>query len=313
MRRSPRVPAGEPRGSGSRCERSGVYRPSCSGRWPEADDWIDAALASETRWARRASWRSGARALLDLGRGSLDSAAEHLEIVLLMCQNFTATAYGWTELYSSIALLSIARGQPSEAIDSVRESLARSAAAGARRPHARLPPPGDPCRGGPRRGGSPARRCGRIGGGARDRPRVRRTARSPRAARARAAGRRRPAPRPRRGAWQGRAEPAHGSLERGRVGHRGGRGGRAAASPRGRLQPIPSGRGAPAIARARGPLRRAAALEAHRIARDLGATPLQREVERLAARSRLDLASPPVGIRRSFRPPSRSATRSRSG
>jgi DNA-binding CsgD family transcriptional regulator len=44
-----------------------------------------------------------------------------------MCQNFSATAYGWTDLYSSIALLSIARGQPSDAIESVRDSLARSA------------------------------------------------------------------------------------------------------------------------------------------------------------------------------------------
>ena len=35
----------------------------------------------------------------------------------------------------------------------------------------------------------------------------------------------------------------------------------------------------------------AAAVEAYRIARDLGAAPLQREVERLAARSRLELAS----------------------
>jgi DNA-binding CsgD family transcriptional regulator len=38
----------------------------------------------------------------------------------------------------------------------------------------------------------------------------------------------------------------------------------------------------------------AAAAEAYRIARDLGATPLQRDVERLAARSRLDLESRPA-------------------
>ena len=44
-----------------------------------------------------------------------------------MCQNFSATVYGWNELYASIALLLIARGQPTEAIASVRESLARSA------------------------------------------------------------------------------------------------------------------------------------------------------------------------------------------
>jgi DNA-binding NarL/FixJ family response regulator len=96
------------------------------GRWAEADDWIAAALEGEAVGSPGVM-AHGARALLDLGRGRLDSAAEHLEIVLLMCQNFTATAYGWTDLYSSIALLSIARGQPSEAIDSVRESLARSA------------------------------------------------------------------------------------------------------------------------------------------------------------------------------------------
>jgi DNA-binding CsgD family transcriptional regulator len=38
----------------------------------------------------------------------------------------------------------------------------------------------------------------------------------------------------------------------------------------------------------------AAAVQAHKIARDLGAAPLQREIERLALRSRLDLASRPV-------------------
>jgi DNA-binding CsgD family transcriptional regulator len=96
------------------------------GRWVEADDWIADAL-ERGAVGSPGVMAHGARALLDLGRGRLDSAAEHLEIVLLMCENFTATAYGWTDLYSSIALLSIARGQPSEAIDSVRESLARSA------------------------------------------------------------------------------------------------------------------------------------------------------------------------------------------
>lgn len=96
------------------------------GRWPEADDWIDAALEGGAL-GLPGVMAHGARALLDLGRGSLDSAADHLETVLLMCQNFSATAYGWTDLYSSIALLSIARGRPSEAIESVRESLARSA------------------------------------------------------------------------------------------------------------------------------------------------------------------------------------------
>ncbi|MBI2762677.1 MAG: AAA family ATPase [Chloroflexi bacterium] len=96
------------------------------GHWAEADDWISAALERDPVGSHGVM-AHGARALLDLGRGRLDSAAEHLEVVLLMCKAFTATAYGWTDLYSSIALLSIARGQPSEAIDSVRESLARSA------------------------------------------------------------------------------------------------------------------------------------------------------------------------------------------
>ncbi len=42
----------------------------------------------------------------------------------------------------------------------------------------------------------------------------------------------------------------------------------------------------------------AAAQEAHRIASNLGAVPLQRDVERLAVRSRLDLASRPVAAER---------------
>lgn len=96
------------------------------GRWSEADEWISGALERDPVGSPGVL-AHGARALLDLGRGDLDSAAEHLEIVLLMCQDFTATAYGWTDLYSSIALLSIARGRPAEAIESVRESLARSA------------------------------------------------------------------------------------------------------------------------------------------------------------------------------------------
>ena len=96
------------------------------GRWSEADAWISGALERDPMGSHGVL-AHGAQALLDLGRGDLDSAAEHLEIVLLMCRSFTATAYGWTDLYSSIALLSIARGRPSEAIDSVRESLARSA------------------------------------------------------------------------------------------------------------------------------------------------------------------------------------------
>lgn len=96
------------------------------GRWAEAEEWISGALERDPVGSHGVL-AHGAQALLDLGRGRLDSAAEHLEVVLLMCRAFTATAYGWTDLYSSMALLSIARGQPSEAIDSVRESLARSA------------------------------------------------------------------------------------------------------------------------------------------------------------------------------------------
>lgn len=96
------------------------------GRWAEADGWIADALERDARGSPGVL-AHGARALLDLGHGRLESAAEHLEVVLLMCRDFTAIAYGWTDLYSSMALLSIARGRPSEAIDSVRESLARSA------------------------------------------------------------------------------------------------------------------------------------------------------------------------------------------
>jgi DNA-binding CsgD family transcriptional regulator/tetratricopeptide (TPR) repeat protein len=96
------------------------------GRWTEADDWIAAALERDPVGSHGVL-AHGAQALLDLGRGRLEPAAEHLEIVLLMCEDLTAIAYGWTDLYSSMALLSIARGQPSEAIDAVREGVARSA------------------------------------------------------------------------------------------------------------------------------------------------------------------------------------------
>lgn len=96
------------------------------GRWQEADEWIAGALEREPVGSPGVL-AHGAQGLVDLGRGRLESAAEHLEIVLLMCQDFTATAYGWTDLYSSMALLSIERHQPSEAIESVRDSLARSA------------------------------------------------------------------------------------------------------------------------------------------------------------------------------------------
>jgi DNA-binding CsgD family transcriptional regulator/tetratricopeptide (TPR) repeat protein len=96
------------------------------GRWQEAERWMDAALAGEAV-GLSGVMANGAKGILDVGRGNLDSAADHFETVLLMCQDFSATVYGWSDMYSSIALLLIARGQPSEAIDSVRESLARSA------------------------------------------------------------------------------------------------------------------------------------------------------------------------------------------
>ncbi|HET6380944.1 MAG TPA: helix-turn-helix transcriptional regulator [candidate division Zixibacteria bacterium] len=96
------------------------------GRWSEAEEWMEAALGGEAR-GLAGVMANGARGNLHLARGELDSAADHFEIVLLMCRNFSATAYGWSDLYSSIASLLIARGQPSEAIESVRESLTRSA------------------------------------------------------------------------------------------------------------------------------------------------------------------------------------------
>ena len=82
--------------------------------------------SSEIRSDRPASTAHGAQALLDLGRGDLDSAAEHLEVVLLMCRDFAPTAYGWTAALEYGAPLD-RRRQPAEAIESVRESLARSA------------------------------------------------------------------------------------------------------------------------------------------------------------------------------------------
>ena len=96
------------------------------GRWQEAERWMNAALAGQAV-GLSGVMANGARGILDVGLGNLDSAADHFETVLLMCQDFSATMYGWSDMYSSIALLLIARGQPSEAIDSVRESLARSA------------------------------------------------------------------------------------------------------------------------------------------------------------------------------------------
>jgi DNA-binding CsgD family transcriptional regulator/tetratricopeptide (TPR) repeat protein len=94
------------------------------GRWSEADEWIAAALERDPVGSPGVLAHVG-QALLDIGRGRLDAAAEHLEIVLLLCQRVTAV--GWTDLYSTMALLSIWRGQPTDALDSIRENLARSA------------------------------------------------------------------------------------------------------------------------------------------------------------------------------------------
>ena len=94
------------------------------GRWSEAEDWMARALEHDPIGSPGVLAHVG-QALLDVGRGRLDSAAHHLEIVLLLCRRVTAV--GWTDLYSTMALLSIWRGRPTEAIDSVRENLARSA------------------------------------------------------------------------------------------------------------------------------------------------------------------------------------------
>jgi DNA-binding CsgD family transcriptional regulator len=235
----------------------------------------------------------GARALLDLGRGELDSAAEHLEIVLLMCQSFTATAYGWTDLYSSIALLSIARGKPSEAIDSVRESLARSAQP-ERDVHMRIcdrlaiqaaadlaemaRPLGDTA------GLEEALAIGREFGA-----RIDHHARLVRAL-------------PGGGDPHLALDVALGKAELSRlIGPSNAAAWDAAASTADALRhPLEAAysrfRLAEALLLSRGPraAAQAAAVEAHRIARDLGAAPLQRNVERLATRSRLDLARPPL-------------------
>jgi DNA-binding CsgD family transcriptional regulator/tetratricopeptide (TPR) repeat protein len=94
------------------------------GRWSEAEDWIGSALEHDPVGSPGVLAHVG-QALLDIGRGRLDSAADHLEIVLLMCQRVTAV--GWTELYSTMALLSTWRGRPNEALESIRENIARSA------------------------------------------------------------------------------------------------------------------------------------------------------------------------------------------
>ena len=95
-----------------------------SGRWSEAERWLVSALEHDPVGSPGVLAHVG-QALLDIGRGRLDSSAAHLETVLLMCQRVTAV--GWTELYSTMAFLSIWRGQPTEALESIRENLARSA------------------------------------------------------------------------------------------------------------------------------------------------------------------------------------------
>ena len=262
------------------------------GRWPEADDWIAAAL-ERNPVGSPGVLAHGARALLDLGRGRLDSAAEHLEIVLLMCEDFTATAYGWTDLYSSMALLSIARGQPSEAIDSVRESLARSADP-ERDVHMRVchrlairaaadlaevaRPLGDPA------GLDQALAIGREFDGRLDRyaqlvralpgggdPHLALDVALAKAELSRLMGRSSAA------GWATAAAAAD------ELHHRH----EAAYSRFRHAEALLLSRGSRAAAQA-------AAVEAHQIAMDLGAAPLQREVERLAVRSRIDLEVRPV-------------------
>ena len=260
------------------------------GRWPEAEYWIDAALAGEAV-GLPGVMAHGARGLLDLGRGSLDSAADHFETVLLMCQNFSATVYGWNDLYSSIALLLIARGQPSEAIESVRESLARSAQP-ERDVHMRV--------------------CHRLAiRAAADIADVARPlGDSAKLESALAIGRE----------FDGllehhaqlvRAQPgagdphlaldvALGKAELSRLTGRSNAAAWATAAAAAEVLQHPHEaaysrfRQAEALLHSRGsrPAAQAAATEAHRIARDLGATLLQREVEHLAARSRIDLGSP---------------------
>jgi DNA-binding CsgD family transcriptional regulator/tetratricopeptide (TPR) repeat protein len=262
------------------------------GRWAEADDWIAGALERDPVGSHGVL-AHGARALLDLGRGDLDSAAEHLEIVLLMCRAFTATAYGWTDLYSSIALLSIARGLPSEALDSVRESLVRSAEP-ERDVHMRV--------------------CHRLAiRAAADLAEVARPlGDADGLAQALAVGREFDE-RLEQHAQLVRAMPGGGDphldldvalakAELSRLeGHSSAAAWSAAAAAADVLHHPQDAaysrfRQAEAILLARGSrlAAQAAAQAAHRIASGLGAAPLQREIERLAARSRLDLTSGPV-------------------
>jgi DNA-binding CsgD family transcriptional regulator/tetratricopeptide (TPR) repeat protein len=262
------------------------------GRWTEADDWIAGALEGDAVGSPGVM-AHGARALLDLGRGRLDSAAEHLEIVLLMCQNFTATAYGWTDLYSSIALLSIERGQPSDAIDSVRESLARSADP-ERDVHLRI------CHRLAIRAAADLAELARALGDA------------PGLEQALAIGREFDERLQRHaqlvGALPGGGDPhlaldvALAKAELSRViGRSSAAGWAAAAAAADELQHPLEGaysryRQAEALLVTRGPraAAQAAAAEAYRITGDLGAIPLRRDVERLAARSRMDLTGGPA-------------------
>ena len=262
------------------------------GRWPEADDWISGALERDPMGSHGVL-AHGAQALLDLGRGDLDSAAEHLEIVLLMCKAFTATAYGWTDLYSSIALLSIERGLPSEAIDSVRESLVRSAEperdvhmrVGHRlaiRAAADLAEVARPL-------GDTAGLAQALAVGREFDERLEHHAQLVRAL-------------PGGGDPHLVLDTALGKAELSRLeGRPSAAAWAVAATAADELQhPHESAysrfRQAEAILLSRGPRTAAqsAAQEAHRIASNLGAVPIQREIERLALRSRLDLASRPV-------------------
>ena len=261
------------------------------GRWPEADAWITSALERDPVGSHGVL-AHGARALLDLGRGRLDSAAEHLEIVLLMCRSLTATAYGWTDVYSSMALLSIARGQPSEAIDSVRESLARSAEP-ERDVHMRV------CHRLAIRAAADIAEVARplgdaaaldeaLGVGREFAGRLDRHAQFVRGV-------------PGGGDEHLALDVALGEAELGRLmGRQSPAEWATAAAAAERLHhpyevAYSRTRQAEALLVSRAPraAAQAAAVEAYQIARDLGAVPLQHEIERLASRSRLDLASRP--------------------
>ena len=267
------------------------------GRWAEADDWISGALERDPVGSHGVL-AHGARALLDLGRGrpglgrrAPRDRAAHVQGLHRDCLRMDRPVLehrpAVDRARATVRSHRLGAGEPG--------ALGR---AGARRPHARVPSPGDPGGGRPRRGGSSARRRGGPGPGARDRTRVRRTARSSRAARARAARRGRPTPGPRRGTRQGRAEPARGSLERGCVGH--------SRRPRPTSCSIPTRPPTAGSARPRRSCSHADRGWPRRRPRRRRTgsrptsepLPLQREIERLAVRSRLDLASRPLAAER---------------